>query len=658
MKPLSLMCATLVLGCAVSLPSSAASPSGTDTYARERASYQQAKKAAAAKDWDTFESISAQLRHYPLYPYLEYEQMERRLASASQSQIDQFTATHGDTPLASRLQRSWVNQLARQQAWHGILQAMAKNPLSGTKYQCLELEARLHTGDTTRAYAGAAELWNVGSSQPNSCDALFNSWIKSGQLTSDIALSRFFKAIEAGNDSLAKYVQRYLSQADHKAVSDLFLKVSSDPRLLANPKLLSSGNPLHGRIAAHGIRDLARKDLLQSFDLWLRDRDRLMLDPQRRTTLDRYFGVRMGKNFLPDYEARMARLDPDFQQEEVTEWRIRNALTRLDWPRVQQLISKLPAELQANERWLYWNSVAIDSTGKGSNSPESLARLLGSRNFYSFLAAEMHDRPYDLQDEPGNFDSTQLDRLEQSPAFRRMRELLRLNETYQARSEWNLAQTRLSDNDRHAAAHVASRWDWHDQAIRGAISSKRWNDLSIRFPHPYKALFKQYAADRGINRTWALSIARQESAFQAAVQSGAGARGLMQLMPATATQTAKRYSVPYRNSVDLNDPQTNIALGTAYLAQMLERFNGNRVFATAAYNAGPHRVSRWLEERGDLPLDIWIETIPFDETRNYVQNVLAFGVIYDVRDQQPTRMLSPTESARLALYQSGSAKKL
>jgi soluble lytic murein transglycosylase len=239
-----------------------------------------------------------------------------------------------------------------------------------------------------------------------------------------------------------------------------------------------------------------------------------------------------------------------------------------------------------------------------------------------------------------------------------MRELLYLDETYQARSEWNHAQSRPSDADRHAAAHVASRWGWHDQSIRGAISSNRWNDLSIRFPHPYKALFKQYAAERGINRTWALSIARQESAFQASVQSGAGARGLMQLMPQTAAQVAKRYTVPYRSSNDLNSPETNISLGTAYLSQMLERFNGNRVFATAAYNAGPHRVSRWLEERGNLPLDIWIETIPFDETRNYVQNVLAFGVIYDVRDQQPTRMLSPAESALLALYQSGGAKKL
>jgi soluble lytic murein transglycosylase len=657
MKPLSRICVALTLGCTFSLPSLAAGTT-VDTYARERASYLQAKQAIVTGDWNTFDTISPRLRDYPLYPYLEYDRMEKRLASASQNQVDQFAASHADTPLASRLQRSWINQLARQQAWHGLLRAMAQHPISGTRYQCLELVARLNTGDTATAYARAPELWDVGSSQPASCDPLFDSWIKAGNLNSDIALSRLFKAVEAGNSSLAKYVQRYLSKPEHKSVGELFLKVSADPAILKDPGLLNSATPLHGRIAAYGIRQLARKDLEQSFALWLRDRDRLKVDTQRRATLDSYFGVRMGKNFLPDYEALMGRLDPDFQHPEVTEWRIRNALTRLDWNKVQQLVKRLPADLQANERWQYWNSVATDSTGKGSNGQDSLSRLIGSRNFYSFLAAEMHDRPYNLEDEPAGFDSARLDRLEQSPAFKRMRELLYLDETYQARSEWNHAQSRLSDADRHAAAHVASRWGWHDQSIRGAISSNRWNDLSIRFPHPYKALFKQYAAERGINRTWALSIARQESAFQASVQSGAGARGLMQLMPQTAAQVAKRYTVPYRSSNDLNSPETNISLGTAYLSQMLERFNGNRVFATAAYNAGPHRVSRWLEERGNLPLDIWIETIPFDETRNYVQNVLAFGVIYDVRDQQPTRMLSPAESALLALYQSGGAKKL
>ncbi len=658
MKPFSLMCASLTIGCTFSALSMAVNATQTDTYTRERASYLQAKRAMDAGDWNTFESLKLTLKQYPLYPYLEHEAMERRLASASQTQIDRFMSTYDDTPLAARLQRSWLSQLGRQQAWHGILRATEKMEVSGTKYECLQLVARLNTGDQKTAYTKAAELWDVAKSQPESCDPLFDSWIKAGYLTSDIAYSRFWKAAEDGNTSLAKYVQRYFTNPEHKTVSDLFLQVSAQPSLIGNSALLKDGNPEHGRIAAYGIRALARKDLDLSFNLWLRDRDRLRVDPERRATLDRYFGVRLGKNFLPDLETRMARLDPDYRYGEVTEWRIRNALTHLDWNLVQQLISRLPEELQANERWLYWRSVANDTTSAGGNTPESLSKLLGSRNFYSFLAAEMHDRPYELNNEPAAFDNNLVDRLEQSPAFKRMRELLYLDQLYPARSEWNHAQTRLDADERHAAAHVVSRWGWHDQSIRGAISSERWNDLEIRFPHPYKALFKQYASSRGINRTWALSIARQESAFQAAVQSPVGARGLMQLMPKTAAQVAKRYSVPYRNNTDLDIPETNIALGTAYLSQMLERFNGNRVFATAAYNAGPHRVSGWLEERGHLPLDIWIETIPFDETRNYVQNVLSFGVIYDVRDKQPTRMLTPTEIARLALYLPSTRRKL
>lgn len=658
MKTFSLACATLTLGCTFSTLTLAANLPAPDTYAQERARYLQAEKALTAGDWGTFEALKSTLKAYPLYPYLEYDQLESRLAQVNQAQVDRFISTYGDTPLAYRLQRSWLNQLARQQAWHGIVRAADRLPVGGARYECLQLIAKLHTGDQKTAYTGAASLWNVDTSQSDSCDPLFDSWINAGHLTSDIAYSRFWKAAEAGNTALAKYVQRYLSNPEHKAVSGLALQVSAEPSRLASGTLLKTGNPAHGRIAAYGLRALARKDLEKAFDLWLRDRDRLKVDPQRRATLDRYFGVRMGKNFLPDYEALMTRLDPNFQYEDITEWRIRNALTRLDWKQVKQLIARLPAELQANERWLYWDSVANDRSRTGANTPDSLARLIGSRNFYSFLAAEMHDRPYDLKYEAPTFDKQLVNRLEQSAPFKRMRELLYLDQKYRARSEWNLAQAHLNADERHGAAHVAGRWGWHDQSIRGAISAQRWNDLDIRFPHPYKALFKQYAADRGIPRTWALSVARQESAFEASVQSGAGARGLMQLMPKTASQVAQRYAVPYRNSADLNTPETNIALGTAYLAQMLKRFNGNRVYATAAYNAGPYRVASWLEERGHLPLDIWIETIPFDETRNYVQNVLSFGVIYDVRDQHPTRMLSPAESAKLALYQTGDTKKL
>ncbi|NVK41317.1 MAG: transglycosylase SLT domain-containing protein [Oceanospirillaceae bacterium] len=651
MKPLSSTLLPFII-CATGLLANTSYATAPDPFGEQRARYQQATAALESGDMERYRNLKQDLKQYPLFPYLEYAELERSLSGASQTQVDRFFAAHGDTLLAPRLQRRWLRELASRNDWRGLLQADAKMPVDGTRYECLVLRARLNTGDIKGAYARAADLWNTGESQPESCDPLFDSWIAAGLLTSDIAYSRFWKAVDNGRLSLARYIDRYVTRSDQKAITGLLLKVSANPGLLADKSLLTAKNPEQGRIAAYGIRQLARKDLKQSFSLWLRDRDRLAIDDTRRAELDTYFGVRIGKNFFPDHEQQMQRLDPDYRYPEVTEWRIRNTLIRRDWAGVLRQIERLPKDYQEQDRWRYWRNVAAEAVGGQPVKAlkDNFAKLTAERSFYGFLAAETHNLPYDLNDEPPQFDAKLLKRLEQSPPFQRMSEFLNLDQEYPARSEWNHAQTLLSPEERHAAAHVVSRWGWYDQGIRGAISSKQWNDLSIRFPQPYRDLFDRYADGRNINRTWAISIARQESAFQAKVQSHAGARGLMQLMPKTASLTAKRFQVPYRSSAQLYDPSTNISLGTAYLAQMLERFNGNRIHATAAYNAGPYRVSQWLEERGNLPLDIWVETIPFDETRNYVQNVLAFGVIYDVRANRNTSMLSPDESSQLALY--------
>ncbi|GGO75850.1 lytic transglycosylase [Marinobacterium nitratireducens] len=635
------------------LLATASQAAGPDRFGPERSRYQQASIALETGDMNSYRALKQGLRQYPLYPYLEYAELQRSLSTAQQPQIDEFLDRYGDTLLAQRLQRRWLQELASRNDWSGLLKAESRLEVDGNRYQCLVLRARLNTGDRKSAYRGAEQMWNVGESQPQACDPLFDSWIAAGKLTSDIAYSRFWKAVDNGRLSLARYADRHVTRADQKAVTSALLKVSANPALLADRSLLKPGSADQGRIAAYGIRQLARRDLEQSFSLWLRDRDRLTIDDEHRTRLDTYFGVRIGKNFFPDHEQRMQRLDPDYRYPEVTEWRIRNTLIRRDWAGVLRQIDRLPQEYQQEDRWRYWRNVAAEAVGGQPVSAlkDNFAKLTAERSFYGFLAAETHNLPYDLNDEAPRFDKQLLDRLEQSPPFQRMNEFLHLGQEYPARSEWNHAQTLLDPEERHAAAHVAHRWGWYDQGIRGAISSKQWNDLSIRFPQPYRELFDHYADNRNINRTWAIAIARQESAFQARVKSHAGARGLMQLMPKTASLTAKRYQVPYRSNSQLDDPRTNIALGTAYLSQMLERFNGNRVHATAAYNAGPYRVSQWLAERGRLPLDIWIETIPFDETRNYVQNVLAFGVIYDVRANRKTSMLSPAESSQLALYQ-------
>jgi soluble lytic murein transglycosylase len=220
--------------------------------------------------------------------------------------------------------------------------------------------------------------------------------------------------------------------------------------------------------------------------------------------------------------------------------------------------------------------------------------------------------------------------VEQLPASRRIGELRALGRTLDARREWWWLNKTLSPEELRAAALLAKRWGWHDQAIFTLARSGYWDDLELRFPLEYLELMQRQAGRHELQLPWVLAVVRQESAFGTHAVSHAGARGLMQLMPQTARGVARRLGQPSPSHSDLLVPETNIPLGTAYLSQVYRQLDHNPVLATAAYNAGPHRVSRWLPER-TLEADIWVETIPFSETRGYVQRVMAYAVIYEKR---------------------------
>jgi soluble lytic murein transglycosylase len=190
-----------------------------------------------------------------------------------------------------------------------------------------------------------------------------------------------------------------------------------------------------------------------------------------------------------------------------------------------------------------------------------------------------------------------------------------------------------------AAALIADRWGWHDRAILTVAKAERYDDLGLRFPLAHRDAVVRQARARGLDSAWVYGVLRQESAFMADARSSAGALGLMQLMPATAKLVARRINYPLRSDYELLEPETNIRFGTSYLRMVLDQLGDQPVLATAAYNAGPGRVKRWTAERGHLPMDMWIETVPFRETRDYLQRVLAYTAIYEWRlGQEPTRL--------------------
>ena len=633
----------------VTTSTAASSSTGNFSLDKQRAKYLQAKTAFTKKDNALANQLTDQLRQYPLHSYLELSQIKRDIRTLSSKRIHSFIKKNASSPVAKKAQASYLQHLANTKQWRLFSSNYNKLPLTSSYYTCYNLQAKISTGQTKNIDQQIQKLWNVGKSQPKTCDPVFSYWIKRGKLTSDIAYKRSWKAIISKNYKVAEFAQKKVTKTSQKSALNLFWRIKKDVSLIANPKTLSKNTPHSADIAAYAIRKLASKSRDLALNTWLRDRKRFKFSADQTKYLNVYFGNKFAKQtyYDPNALATLQRIDPKYRFDEVSEWKVRLALITQNWALVNKLINSMPAKLRQQNRWVYWQQTALAKINPKKH-PAKFDKIIKERDFYGFMAAQLKGKPFNLNHKKSKIPQSTKSELLKQPAVQRIAELAKTQQTNLAYQEWRLLRDSLNPSQKLTMGYLASSWGWYIQGIRIAAELKAWDELDIRFPRSQNLLFAKWGKARNIGSTWPVAIARQESAYNQYAKSSAGARGFMQLMPATAKLTAKKYNVNYKNKSDLFIPQTNIALGTAYLSQMMDKFN-NRAHSSAAYNAGPHRAERWLKSRGHLPLDIWIETIPFNETRKYVQNVLTYAVIYDLLDNKKASLFNRKERAQLSL---------
>ncbi|MBY4676924.1 transglycosylase SLT domain-containing protein [Marinobacterium arenosum] len=629
-----------------------------NTWQSERELFRQALDAPYKTRAEAISQTLPKLKQYPLRPYLEFELQRLQLNRWSGKSVAAFQKRYAATPLDRRLQAEWLDYLYRNKRWQQYRDEFSRLPLANSHYQCLLQQANLQLKHNKEAFAAARELWLVGKSQPKSCDSLFKAWRKAGKLSSDLAYQRFWLAIDNRQYALARYLGRYISDKQQKQQFDRFWEIRNHPKRLFRG-VKASDDP---RTLTQGLKRAIRKEPERTVEYWLKVRKSHRMSTAQRDEIDRALALHLATGDHQRREALIAQLDPDYRLAEVTAWRARLALQSQDWGLVAELIERLPDSDRQQDIWRYWLAVALKRSHAAPETHDRANRLLlelaGERRYYGYLAATLTHQPFLLNDDPAKLDDASRQALEKLPAIQRVFELTQLERNAEAGSEWRATLRTLDDQQQKHAALLASRWGWHFTAISSAIQAGAWDLIEARFPQPHADQFARLSGLRKIDRNWSIAIARQESAFKPNARSHAGARGLMQLMPKTAQMTARKNKVPYRSRNQLYRPELNISLGTAYLAEMLDRFDGNIVHATAAYNAGPHRVDRWLKERGKLPLDVWIESIPFRETRNYVKNVLTYRTIYQQLSGANTQMLNERELALLSVPQLDKAQAL
>lgn len=564
------------------------------------------------------------LDHYVLAPYLNYYQLLMRLKEASAAEVRGFIATNSDTYLANRLRADWLKVLGQQQNWALFLEEYPLlNGNDDDELFCFALQARLQRGDPNVFQEGRRK-WLSGTESAVSCRPVFEAMIAAGELKADDIWARIRLALELGNVSVARQAAEDLPEVQKTAFRGVE-KVAENPQ-----RFLDAGDvKLQGRtereLTMFAVYRLARSRPMVALGYWDRVRSQLSLEEQRYVWGQMAFHAARKHDPVALQWFREAG-DTPMNELQLT-WRVRAALRAQDWQQVLAGIESMPEALQNQGVWRYWKARGLKVAGKMSAANAILAPLSLEHNFYGQLALEelgaVVSNPPSTY-EPGEGEIREIRAI---PGIQRALALYRLDLRTEANREWLWATRNFGDEQLLAAAELARRNNWLDRAINTADKTRSLHDFSLRYPAPHRDLMQVYAREHELDEAWVYGLIRQESRFVQQARSGVGASGLMQLMPATAKWIAKRMGMRHFRQSLVNQIDTNISFGTYYLKYVLDTNDGQPVLATASYNAGPSRAKRWKDEKA-LEGAIYAESIPFTETRGYVQKVMSNASYY------------------------------
>ena len=594
----------------------------------------------------------AALRDYPLYPYLRYQELTRRLVDVPAAEVRDFLREYADSPLARRLRTAWLRQLIQARRWNDYLRDYA--PTTDPGYDCWRRQALLQTGQESAALEDFAPVWLSGRSLPSACDPVISVWQARGNPSAAQRWQRFAMAMNERDSNLARFLARDMAPAD-RALADTWLAVVEQPTLILDANRIPGNDPRSAAILNDGLRRWLLRDAPAAAAALDTLKTRYPHLAANLADTERTLALWLASDYHPTALARLNALPDAVADATVREWRVRVCLRQADWAAVLREIERLPTAERDSPRWRYWRGRALEGLGRNEDAQTAYRALAGLRDYHAFLAADRLDTPYTITSTPLAATDAELDTLlAGSAALRRARELYILGREADADAEWRQASTDFTPAQLQQAALLAHRWGWHAQAIVTLARASAWDDLELRFPLAYRDDVLASASASGIDPAWVYAVIRQESAFRPDARSPAGALGLMQLLPSTGQQIAAELRESSDASTALLQPALNIRYGARYLQRMQAHMQDNPLLATAAYNAGPNKVAQWLPIAAPIAADLWAETIPYRETRAYVQRVMEYLAIY--QRQLGTAATAQVLSARMKAVQPPSAQ--
>ena len=568
------------------------------------------------------------LRAYPLYPWLQAARLKIALASDAPGAVaaaTAFLASAGDAPQGRDLRRAQLGQLALAADWTGFL-ALWRDSASTETLACQKLDARRATGDTDGLAQEIADRWLKEAALPAACaDAL--GWLRTQPAYTAVLVEQKLRARLLDGDSANARPLLAELPAERRARYETWLRQLTEPAGTFAALSQGTAQTLDSDGLADSYLRWAKRTPGEAAALLpaLIAAQKLSL-PQAHA-LQRNAALALAWDRDPRALPLFAVVPELLHDERSFEWRIRIALWVGDWKQALNWLVLLPEPLAAQPRWRYWTARALEAVGQKTEARQRYRNLAPENDSHGLLAAWRIGESYTPLNEPRPTTDAQRAALESSAALVRAREAWQTGFKSIASLEWREALETLPEFARPAMVREAAAIGWHDQAIVTATRLGVFRDLEALFPQPYAALVQQASSDSGIAAAWIYGVMRKESAFKPDASSSAGALGLLQMLPGTAAMTAKAAGLPIPQAEALKDPAINLPLGALHLREVLDKADGRWPMALAAYNAGPRAAARWLPA-ATMDADVWIENIPYNETRIYVQRILLHAAIY------------------------------
>jgi len=601
---------------------------GSSATAVERKQFQQAWDAAKRGDHGSFRQIKDNLQDYVLYPFLQYEDYRNRRSKVPAQEMAQFLQSHEDWSFSRGLRNAWLKSLAKKKRWADLV--AYSEGVSDTVLKCQRLRGQIILKQTDGLISEAQKLWVAGKSQPDECDPVFAWLISNDAIPVSLAWQRIELAIEAGNRSLVMYLARFVEAKQQSWLQD-WQRMNREGYSRLERANRWPDNEITRMIAATSLKRLARNDAglaAEKFDLLDKHFD---FNEAVAASLLRDIALYSAVAMDDGTDMHMQRVPLLYRDSQLLEWWVRFQLNQGNWSAVVETIGQMPEETRNDDRWTYWLAQAGLRSGSVKPPSELLKELSNKANYYGFLAADELDLSYNICPGHVDVDEQELERMARVAGFDRALELRKAGLENWALREWIMTSGRQPVSELKVVAALAVREQWYDRAIFALGNSGDLNLYEWRFPLLWQKEITRAAATNQLDPAWVYGTIRSESAMLETARSPANALGLMQVLPATGKQVAKKHGLNWRGASQLKTASGNLPIGAAYMGDLYKDLRQNPVLVSGAYNAGPHKVKRWLDTRPTSEAAIWVETLPYFETRDYIPRVLAFTTIYNWR---------------------------